>query len=327
MADDLELVRPSGIDPQAWDAITSHRDRLREAQRTDDRSLELGRAKELAECAARVVIAERGEVAPSTAAFPSLINSAHGVLERQPGPDLSNDPVLRQLMQASMKIVRSVGDMRNSFGSGHGRAREVHVEQEMVDVAVSGTMLWVRWALGRLEMLIRGQPTSLIRDLLGGEVFYKGQLAQRLNAANISELDASTQQKLGAAVAERAMRDTVLAKIEGVRACADSDSLKQWPEHYREGIVSALLFDLTGQARTSLWAIEQVPGLLAPMTNQAEVLRKIAELLRNQGVSTGSHSADMELWSAAVDLVNRFELSAQPFWEEITEVLRPDPLF
>jgi hypothetical protein len=65
MADDLDLVRPLGIDAQAWMAISGHRDRLNEARRGGDKLLVLGRAKELAESVARVVITERGQVAPA----------------------------------------------------------------------------------------------------------------------------------------------------------------------------------------------------------------------------------------------------------------------
>jgi hypothetical protein len=133
MADDLDLNRPVGVDPQSWTAIESNRDRLKEALHGTDRSLVLGRAKEFAESVARVVIIERGEVAPSSCDFPQLVDSAHAVLKRQPGTDLSNDSELRILVQSAMKIVKNVGTIRNSFGSGHGRAREPLVAQEMVD--------------------------------------------------------------------------------------------------------------------------------------------------------------------------------------------------
>jgi hypothetical protein len=56
-----------------------------------------------------VVITERGQVAPAGIDFPSLVDSAHAVLKRQPGTDLSNDPELRGLVQGAMKIVKSVG--------------------------------------------------------------------------------------------------------------------------------------------------------------------------------------------------------------------------
>lgn len=107
----------------------AHRDRLKDSfAHGHDRSLILGQAKELAESVARVVVTERGDVAPANMDFCEAIESAHRVLERQPGSDLSQDPELRALVQGAKKIVRSPREIRNSFGSGHGRAREPVVE-------------------------------------------------------------------------------------------------------------------------------------------------------------------------------------------------------
>jgi Abortive infection C-terminus len=286
-------------------------------RRGGDRSLVLGRAKELAESVARVVITERGQVAPAATDFPSLIDSAHGALKRQPGTDLSNDPELRNLVQAAMKIVKSVGTIRNSFGSGHGRAREPQVEQEMVDVTVAATMLWVRWALGRLAPLILGQPTSLISDLLDGVHFDKGNLAERLRAANIGDLDTSIQQKLGTAVGIRAMRDTFLVQIEGVQACASSDSLDEWPLHYRRGVVDGLFVDENGNVRTTRWAVELVPGVLGPTEDQAAELDRLIALLGSECLGAGDYSEDYALWSSISRLAGKFESAARPKWSKI----------
>jgi Abortive infection C-terminus len=327
MADDLDLVRPLGIDAQAWIAINGHPDRLVEARRGGDKSLVIGRAKELAESVARVVISERGQVAPAAADFPSLVDSAHAVLKRQPGTDLSNDPELRGLVQGAMKIVKSVGTVRNSFGSGHGRAREPRVEQEMVDIAVAATMLWVRWALGRLAPLILGQPTSLISDLLDGAHFYKGNLAERLRAANIGDLDTSIQQKLGTAVGIRAMRDTVLVQVEGVRACASSDFLEEWPLHYRRGVVDGLFFDENGRVRTTQWAVEHVPGVLGPIQDQSAELDTLIFLLGKERLGTGDYSEDYALWSSVGRLAGKFEPAARPKWSKIADLFAPEPPF
>ncbi|WP_131830814.1 abortive infection family protein, partial [Mycobacteroides abscessus] len=91
--------------------------------------------------------------------------------------------------QSAMKIVKDVGAIRNSFGSGHGRQREPVVEQEMADIVVAATLLWVRWVLRRIEPLILGQPTALIRDLRDGLTFYRGDLTERLRASGLASLE------------------------------------------------------------------------------------------------------------------------------------------
>jgi hypothetical protein len=165
---DFDLRRPTGLAEESWNAVVLHRDRLRSAAAESDRSLVLGRAKELAECVGKVALTERGETPSSSITFPKLIDQAHTVLKRQPGKDLSHDPRLQALISGVMKIVKEVGEIRNALGPGHGRHREPVIEQEMVDVVVPATMLWVRWALGRIEPLT-GTRTG-IRELVAGLV-------------------------------------------------------------------------------------------------------------------------------------------------------------
>ena len=78
----------------------------------------------------------------------------------------------------------------------------------MADIVVAATLLWVRWVLRRIEPLILGQPTALIRDLRDGLTFYRGDLTERLRASGLASLEPTVQQTIGSAVAERAMRGT-----------------------------------------------------------------------------------------------------------------------
>lgn len=326
MADDFELTQPVGIDAQAWAAITAHRDRLKaSATEHHDRSLILGQAKELAESVARVVIVERGDIAPANMDYCDAIDSAHRALERQPGRDLSQDPELRAVVQGAMKIVRGLREIRNSFGSGHGRAREPVVELEMVDIALAAAMLWTRWALRRLGPLILGQPTTLIDDLLSGAVFYGDQLAERLRAANIGELDEALQQRLGSAVGIRAMRETFNVRIEGVDACAESSALDRWPRGYRRGVVYGLLFDDAGRARTNEWALTTIPAVLGPVEDQAAELTDLMKFLWTERFTTGDWGEDHRLHSTATSLTARFAPAARQIWTEITRLFEPHP--
>lgn len=326
MPDDFDLEQPVGMDAQAWRAVIAHRDRLKgSASHATDRSLILGQAKELAESVARVVITERGDVAPASMDFCDAIENAHRVLERQPGPDLSQDPELRAVVQGAKKIVRSLREIRNSFGSGHGRAREPVVELEMVDVAVAAAMLWTRWALRRLGPLILGQPTTLIGDLLNGGVFYGGQLAERLRAANIDELEEAMQQRLGCAVGIRAMRETFNVRIEGVEDCAESSALDRWPRGYRRGVVYGLLFDDAGRARTNEWALTTIPAILRPVEDQAAELTDLMTLLSAERLTTGDWVLDHRLHNTAKLMTARFLPAAQSAWASVTELLDPGP--
>jgi hypothetical protein len=288
-----------------------------------DRSLVLGRAKELAECVAKVALTERGEIPTSSITFPQLIGQAHTALKRQPGRDLSHDPRLQALISGVMKMIKDVGEIRNSFGSGHGRQREPVVEQEMVDVVVPATMLWVRWALGRIEPMIFGQPAALIRDLLGGTSFYRGDLTERLLAADLKHLEEVTQQEIGAAVAERAMRDTFNVRIEGVDVCADSDSLTAWPLHYRRGLVEGLLFDPSGNVRTNAPAMQSISMILANVPDQAAEVQLLLDQLGSMSVTTGDSTSDIALTRVINDQGRLLDPIARTLWLRIASHISP----
>lgn len=319
--DNLELLQPKGIDAQAWAAIIGHRDRLKLAMDGTDRSLVLGRAKELAECVGKVAISERGEVAPAGLPFPQVVGTAHKVLKRQPGADLSQDPALQSLIQGAMKIVKDVGEIRNTFGSGHGRQREPAVEQEMADIAVAATLLWVRWVLRRIEPLILGQPTALIRDLGDGQTFYRGDLSARLRAADLANLEPAVQQKVGAAVAERAMRGTFNVMIEGVDACATSDSLTEWPLHYRRGLIDGLFFDESGNFRADIRAVESIAEIVANVPDQAVEIELLVNSLGKTVITTDDVDFNIALSGAFEAQEHRLEPVARTLWQQIGSMI------
>jgi hypothetical protein len=160
-------------------------------------------------------------------------------LGRQPGEGLSDSTPLRDIAGGLKTIATQFAELRNAFGSGHGRSYEPEVVEEIIAFSVDAAVLWVRWALRRLEQQLYGALTPFINDPDHG-IFYGQELANRLVPANVQELDEPDQRRLGVAVGQRAMRDAFLAKEQGVEACA-SGGLDQWPAGYRRGLLAGLL--------------------------------------------------------------------------------------
>jgi hypothetical protein len=98
---------------------------------------------------------------------------------------------------------------------------------------------------------------------LNGALFYKGNLAELLLAANIVEREEPIQQKLGTAVAIRAMRDTVLVRIEEYRPA-------RFPTHLSNGLCTTGVASSTGCSSTRAatlerpWAVRNVAYQDAP---------------------------------------------------------------
>lgn len=265
---DLTLPRPEGLDHRAWEAIWAHRERLNTALTGRDRSLIVGCAKELVESIARVVVEARGDTAPANINFEALIGRAHIALERQPGPDLSSNPNLRAIAQGLRTIAAQLGDIRNTYGTGHGRTADPQIEAELSDVAVEAALLWSRWALRRTDDLILGNLVPLLDQVRGPGTFSQGQLTRRLQAVNLPALEEADQRRLGTTIGRRAASGTFNVRIEGVDACIDSGDVQTWPTPYRVGVAIGLLLDWDG-------VLQLIDGM--PL-RAAQVIAPVADL-------------------------------------------------
>jgi hypothetical protein len=224
---DLELQRPDGLEDAAWASIEDCLNRLQRAVRDNDRLLTVGAAKELVEATARVVLHARGQPAASGEAYQQVVNRAHAAVERQPGPDLATDPAVRVIAQGAKTIATQLRELRNEYGTGHGRAFVPDVAEEIILVTMDAAVLWSRWALRRLQHLIAGMPSPLARELDEGNVFRSGELRDRLIAVDLPHLEPDDQRLLGVAVAQRAMRGTFVARwaqIQSILASLEASS-------------------------------------------------------------------------------------------------------
>ena len=229
--DQFILTQPSGLDQVSWLAISSHAERLRTALRSQDHSLALGCAKELVESVARVVLVARGHAAANKPDYLDVLKPAHAELEYQPGPGLAQDAPVRGIAANAMKIAGRLRDLRNDYGTGHGRAATPVIEDEALVLAVEGALLWVRWALRRLEHLLAGQLTPLINDL-SQAAYSKKHWAERLLAADIPNLPEEDQRRLGVAVGQRAARGTFVVREAGFEDPLSDPNDAAWPPAY-----------------------------------------------------------------------------------------------
>ena len=146
------------------------------------------------------------------ASYDSTVNGAHTLLAQQKGHELAYEDPFAKLASQASKIVRGLGNIRNDYGSGHGKARQPEIKGEMLALALDGTLLWLRWALRRLDPFAQGRPEGLIRDIIGdsggGIIFRAGDLADRLKAANLATSDPSHVRAIGLAVGQRAAGGT-----------------------------------------------------------------------------------------------------------------------
>lgn len=319
-----DLRKPEALDPSGWAAIEDPLNRLKNAVHNNDRPLIVGSAKDLVEATARVVLSVRGQPAGSNEDYDKVLGDAHRAIERQPGPGVAVDAPVRQAATCARKLAVQLRELRNTYGTGHGRPSLPVVEDEVLETCVDGALLWTRWALRRLQLLIIGDLQPLIVDLRGS-TFSMGSLANRLQAADLPNLPPDDQRLLGVAVGQRAATNTFTVRIDGVEACAASQDPVAWPPGYREGVVEGLFLDQFGQIRVDDGARgPRLAGeVLGPHPDQTRALTELEVKLRRAAWSPEF----TVMWQQAVaemQLVRNLlrEPGAQQVWLNIAEQFR-----
>lgn len=266
----FEIARPDYLGDDHWDCIQCEADRLWRSLAAGDGSQALSDIKCLVESISRIVLEIDGTPAAPNTGLDTVVAQAHSLLTGQPGHELANQSTFGQLATQASKIARNLGNIRNEFGGGHGRARTPDLRDEMVALALDGGLLWSRWALRRLGYFSEGRPTSLINDLVVvPQTFYAGTLRRRLLAANLPALDPRHQRSIGVAVGQRVMRETFVVRRDGLEPCLGSDDLSTWPRDYRLGLAYGLWFDPIGGLTLTPRSLEDALQVLEPVPDGA----------------------------------------------------------
>ena len=311
-----ELDVPAELDAKYADAIRAHAGRLDEARNVEDLSDVVGRAKELAESIARVVLDVRGTLLGDSADFGSIIAAAHKAVDRQPGQGLAgSDDAVKRVAQSAKGLVTELGRLRNAVGTGHGRATLPPVVEEQALVAVDATVVWARWILRRLPSYLLSDVHKLIQDL-GYLSFFRGDLTARLEAVDLWNLEGEQAHALGVAIGRRTVRETFTVRGEGVeRAIADPE---HFPTTFRAGLVHGLLFNEQGTLCTRSFAVGHVVDLLLVDAGLHELLGEIAPLIASSGwiaPQGGSSTPTLkQIAKAAIGETDRLPANARDEW-------------
>lgn len=322
------LNRPAELSAEHWGTIESYADRLERAQRDGDLALVIGSAKDLIETIAKIVLELSGEVVPSNAQLPDLLTKAHTAIDRQPGQGAAADPPIRNIAQGAKTIISQLPELRNRFGTGHGRVLTPQVDDELASLCLDAALLWARWVLRRLDQLLAGRPISIITALQQG-IFYRGDLRNRLQAVQLPTLDPTVQRQIGVAVAHRAMGDTHNVWVEGVDECAQQPDLGIWPAGYRAGLLEGLFLDRQGYVDVNVWGAQAAAAVIAPVPSAGQVMQELADKV---GQATwayhfANNAADRDGTVAAMrgTLAVLPDSSARDAWNQIIQQLQPDP--
>ncbi|WP_039828114.1 abortive infection family protein [Nocardia testacea] len=264
----FQVERPQYLADSYWECIKVEADRLSRSLDAGDASQALSDLKCLVESVSKIVLDINGTPPGSNDNFQGLVKRAHDLLAKQPGYELVDTSPFGDMSTQSKKIACNLAEIRNNYGGGHGRFRVPDLADEMLHMALDGSLMWVRWALRRIGYFAEGRPDQLIDALIGErKIFHAGQLEIRLMAANLPGLEAKHQRSIGVAVGQRAERGTFVVRADGVDACVGSDDIGVWPQEYRFGVVWGLWVNEEGHVSISSQHIRDTMRLLDPVSD------------------------------------------------------------
>ncbi|WP_344870840.1 hypothetical protein [Allokutzneria multivorans] len=328
----FDITRPDYLADDHWRCVEHEANRLRRSLDAGDGSQALSDIKCVVESIARIVLDIEGTPADPNIPFDTVVNRAHQLLAGQPGRELANTSVFGQVATQASKIARNLGQIRNEFGGGHGRARTPDLRDEMVSLALDAGLLWSRWALRRLGYFSEGRPTNLINDLVTQpQNFHAGLLARRLQAANLPAIEARHQRAIGVAVGQRVMRETFVVRWDGLEPCLASDDLNTWPRDYRIGLAYGLWFAPDDRVTLMPQSLREALKVLEPVADCADDLTEWVDRIIRATVPGGFASTSwQENFSAARFVENHLALrppEERPALAALANHLEPGPPF
>lgn len=301
----FDIPRPEHLDNDGWEAVGSARSRLRLAWELKDFPEVVGKAKELVETVAKVVVAAADGTLADNADYGPTVKAAHQSLKRQPGVDLSQDEALRAITQATQTMATSLGPLRNTYGTGHGRARVPDVTVEMVTVTAEAALVWSRWALRRLEHLLADYPNDLIAAVQTATS--RGVLREKFHATALSQQPVEVQHRIGVAFGQQSAGGFGNATEVGVEPAIDG-GFDEYPIDYRRGLIEGMLLTGGGQIGLTTYYAPWFVSLLGSLPEQD------GSALLEHLSAVASRAAWLEKW--------RGSTSVQP--NEVVEALRAE---
>ncbi|CPR79536.1 Uncharacterised protein [Mycobacteroides abscessus] len=261
--------------------------RLKRSLEARDGAQAIGDMKCVVESIARIVHEIDGAPAGSDDSFQKVVSAASKLLKNQPGDHLADTTPFGDMANQAGKIAVHLATIRNQYGGGHGRPRTPDLRDEMVVLALDGGLLWSKWALRRLGYFSEGRPQPLIDALIGPEqqIFHSGVLARRLRSANLAIAEAHHQRAIGVAVGQRAARQTIVVRQDGMYACQESDDTTIWPRDYRIGLVDGLWFSIDGKLTMTPESALDGVKILEPLADCSEELARLVGRLPSESVN------------------------------------------
>lgn len=233
----------------ARDSIVDGLARVSRAVSADDVEGIIGASKELIETVAKAVIDSMGGTYGSNVSLRTLASQALESLDQHPAA-LANNAALQRLSSSMISAGQAIAELRNSDGTGHGRARRSELTVAHAAFIHDVAKAWCRWILAAAGRVLgtRANLEGALTAIGGARVFSRGDLPAFLQELKLTQLGEEDQKKLGLAVARRwSVNRTFMPQVDVIEPLANGEH--EYPAAFCEGIIEGLFLDHNGNLR------------------------------------------------------------------------------
>jgi len=258
----IDVKDLNALRPEAQAAIAAAQDRLARAVSLGDTEDVLGRAKDMIESVAKVVTDQFGKPLGSNAKLRQCAKRAIEALGEDGSAFLGRDDSFTRLTSSLITGMEAIGSLRNSDGTGHGRATSSSLDHAHALFVRDAAICWSRWLLATTTRVLqtRAAIDLALANIEGRKSFRRDQLPQYLVDLGLVQRAPSDQRRLGIAVARRWRDNRTFMPVEDVIE-PTAEGLERYPSPFVLGLIDGLLFDSNGFLRLTQGDAERVVGL------------------------------------------------------------------
>ena len=274
----IQEADPKHLPASAQQAIRAAQERVQRAEAAHDVEATIGSAKELIETVAKAVIDALGGSYGSNIPMGKLAKQAIAAVSARPIA-LQGRPSLRKLAGSLVAAAQAVAELRNTDGTGHGRATPTNLDPSHAQFVRTAAIGWCQWVLAAAERALEDRVSlAEALDHIGGQVFSSGQLRKYLDERHLYDLGAVEQRQLGLAVARRwTMNGTFMPLKDVIEPLIQGEY--EPPAPFCEGLVEGLMLDSNGFVRTRSDDVRRAAAIAErlPGTRRESLYRGLAE--------------------------------------------------
>lgn len=299
-------------------SVQLHANRLVLAFAGGDVGHSIGCAKDLCECIVKVALSYLDVSYGAAEDFSALMKRAEATLDLHPST-FDDRPPIRKLLGTVGRIPRSLAELRNAEGSGHGHPSLSAIDDRSHRLLVQATLAWSEWFLDALRAKAEqmAEFASFLQDVEYAKTFTTGTLRSLVfEEMDITNRTFDEQRAGGVALGRRRVSGTFMVSLDIINPFLDEEL--EVPLAMQLGLFEGLLVDANGQGHSTSAGVPALYRILKELwpTNE-EVLAATMAAAAATGPAYAWAADDRAAWQERMKEIDWSDGT----WEELVEAM------